>query len=33
VNKLADQIRAQIQSMIEEQLGKRRSPIFSAYFG
>jgi 1-acyl-sn-glycerol-3-phosphate acyltransferase len=33
VNKLADQIRAQIQSMIEEQLGKRRSPIFSAYLG
>lgn len=33
VNKLADQIRAQIQSMIEEQLGKRRSPILPAYLG
>jgi 1-acyl-sn-glycerol-3-phosphate acyltransferase len=33
VNKLADQIRAQIQAMIEEQLGKRRSPILPAYLG
>ncbi len=33
VNKLADQIRAQIQSMIEEQLGKRRSPILPAFLG
>ena len=33
VNKLADQIRTQIQSMIDELLGKRRSPLFSAFLG
>jgi 1-acyl-sn-glycerol-3-phosphate acyltransferase len=33
VNKLADQIRTQIQTMIEGLLGKRRSPLLSAYLG
>jgi 1-acyl-sn-glycerol-3-phosphate acyltransferase len=33
VNKLADQIRTQIQTMIDELLGKRRSPVFSAFLG
>lgn len=33
VNKLADQIRTQIQGMIEELLGKRRAPILGAYLG
>jgi 1-acyl-sn-glycerol-3-phosphate acyltransferase len=33
VNKLADQIRTQIQQMIEELLGKRRSPVLSAFLG
>jgi len=33
VNKLADQIRMRIQSMIDELLGRRRSPILSAFLG
>jgi 1-acyl-sn-glycerol-3-phosphate acyltransferase len=33
VNKLADQIRTQIQSMIEGLLDKRRSPVLSAFLG
>ena len=33
VNKLADQIRTQIQTMVDELLGKRRSPVLSAYLG
>jgi 1-acyl-sn-glycerol-3-phosphate acyltransferase len=33
VNRIADQIRNQIQSMIEDLLGKRRSPLFSAFLG
>ncbi len=33
VNRLADQIRTQIQQMIEDLLGKRRSPLLSAYLG
>ncbi len=33
VNKLADQIRTQIQQMIEGLLGKRRSPVLSAFLG
>ena len=33
VNKLADQIRTQIQTMIDDLLGKRRSPLFSAFLG
>jgi 1-acyl-sn-glycerol-3-phosphate acyltransferase len=33
VNKLADQIRTQIQDMIDELLGKRRSPILAAFLG
>ncbi len=33
VNRIADQIRTQIQSMIEGLLGKRRSPLLSAYLG
>jgi hypothetical protein len=33
VNRLADQIRTQIQDMVEDLLGKRRSPIFPAFFG
>jgi len=33
VNKLADQIRTQIQDMIEELLGKRRSPVLPAFLG
>jgi 1-acyl-sn-glycerol-3-phosphate acyltransferase len=33
VNRLADQIRTQIQTMIEELLGKRRSPVLSAFLG
>jgi 1-acyl-sn-glycerol-3-phosphate acyltransferase len=33
VNRLADQIRSQIQQMIEGLLGKRRSPVLSAYLG
>ena len=33
VNKLAEQIRTQIQSMIDELLGQRRSPVLSAYLG
>ncbi len=33
VNRLADQIRSQIQTMIEGLLGKRRSPLFSAFLG
>jgi 1-acyl-sn-glycerol-3-phosphate acyltransferase len=33
VNRLADQIRTQIQDMIEGLLGKRRSPVLPAYFG
>src|SRR5215475_12470279 len=33
VNRLADQIRTQIQQMIEGLLGKRRSPVLSAYLG
>ncbi|HEY4057995.1 MAG TPA: lysophospholipid acyltransferase family protein [Kofleriaceae bacterium] len=32
VNKLADQIRTQIQSMIEDLLGRRRAPILGAFF-
>jgi 1-acyl-sn-glycerol-3-phosphate acyltransferase len=33
VNKLADQIRTQIQQMIDELLGQRRSPLLSAFLG
>jgi 1-acyl-sn-glycerol-3-phosphate acyltransferase len=33
VNKLADQIRTQIQQMVDELLGKRRSPLFAAFLG
>jgi 1-acyl-sn-glycerol-3-phosphate acyltransferase len=33
VNQLADQIRTQIQQMIEGLLGKRRSPVLSAFLG
>ena len=33
VNRLADQIRTQIQGMIEGLLAKRRSPVLPAYFG
>jgi 1-acyl-sn-glycerol-3-phosphate acyltransferase len=33
VNKLADQIRSQIQTMIDGLLGKRRSPVLSAFLG
>jgi 1-acyl-sn-glycerol-3-phosphate acyltransferase len=33
VNRLADQIRTQIQQMIEGLLGKRRSPVLSAFLG
>lgn len=33
VNKLADQIRTQIQTMIDDLLGKRRSPLLAAYLG
>jgi 1-acyl-sn-glycerol-3-phosphate acyltransferase len=33
VNRLADQIRTQIQQMIDELLGKRRSPVLSAFLG
>src|SRR3954471_11044901 len=33
VNKLADQIRTQIQQMIDELLGNRRSPILPAFLG
>jgi len=33
VNKLADQVRTQIQQMIDELLGQRRSPWLSAYLG
>jgi 1-acyl-sn-glycerol-3-phosphate acyltransferase len=33
VNKIADQIRTQIQTMIEGLLGQRRSPVFSAFLG
>jgi 1-acyl-sn-glycerol-3-phosphate acyltransferase len=33
VNKLADQIRTQIQTMIDELLGQRRSPLLAAFLG
>jgi hypothetical protein len=33
VNKLADQIRTQIQDMIEQLLGQRRSPVLPAFLG
>jgi len=33
VNRLADQIRTQIQSMVDDLLGKRRSPLLSAFLG
>jgi 1-acyl-sn-glycerol-3-phosphate acyltransferase len=33
VNQLADQIRTQIQQMIEGLLDKRRSPVLSAFLG
>ncbi len=33
VNRLADQIRTQIQTMIDGLLGKRRSPLLAAYLG
>src|SRR3954468_5958003 len=33
VNKLADQIRTQIQQMIDGLLGQRRSPVLSAFLG
>jgi 1-acyl-sn-glycerol-3-phosphate acyltransferase len=33
VNRLADQIRTQIQEMVDELLGKRRSPVLAAYLG
>jgi 1-acyl-sn-glycerol-3-phosphate acyltransferase len=33
VNRLADQIRTQIQTMIEELLGRRRSPLLAAFLG
>lgn len=33
VNRVADQIRTQIQTMIEGLLGKRRSPVLAAYLG
>ncbi|MBV8758722.1 MAG: acyltransferase family protein [Deltaproteobacteria bacterium] len=33
VNKLADQIRSQIQTMVDGLLAKRRSPLFSAFLG
>jgi len=33
VNKLAEQIRTQIQTMIEGLLGQRRSPVLSAFLG
>ena len=33
VNKLAEQIRTQIQTMIEGLLSQRRSPVLSAFLG
>jgi 1-acyl-sn-glycerol-3-phosphate acyltransferase len=33
VNKVADQIRTQIQTMIDDLLGKRRSPVLAAFLG
>ena len=33
VNRLADQIRTQIQQMIEGLLAKRRSPLLAAFLG
>jgi hypothetical protein len=33
VNRLADQIRTQIQQMIDGLLGQRRSPLFAAFLG
>jgi 1-acyl-sn-glycerol-3-phosphate acyltransferase len=33
VNRLADQIRTQIQDMIEHLLGQRRSPVLPAFLG
>jgi 1-acyl-sn-glycerol-3-phosphate acyltransferase len=33
VNKLADQIRTQIQTMVDGLLAKRRSPLFAAFLG
>jgi len=33
VNRLADQIRSQIQAMVDNLLGKRRSPLLSAFLG
>ncbi len=33
MNKLADQIRTQIQTMIDELLGKRRSTLLAAFLG
>ena len=33
VNKLADQIRTQIQTMIDGLLGRRRSPLLAAFLG
>jgi hypothetical protein len=33
VNRLADQIRSQIQRMIDELLGQRRSPFLPAFLG
>ena len=33
VNRLADQIRTQIQTMLDGLLGQRRSPVLSAYLG
>ena len=33
VNKLADQIRSQIQTMVDGLLAKRRSPLLAAFLG
>jgi hypothetical protein len=33
VNRIADQIRNEIQTMIEGLLGKRRSPVLAAFLG
>jgi 1-acyl-sn-glycerol-3-phosphate acyltransferase len=33
VNKLADQVRTQIQTMVDGLLAKRRSPVLAAFFG
>jgi hypothetical protein len=33
VNRLADQIRTQIQTMVDGLLARRRSPVLAAYLG